>query len=135
MNTPGSAFCLLWTALALSASSASVPPAARLARSLTPGQIAGAVTNAPSGATVSVPSSSVPGWAPNRSYAAGQMCLSGGSVYVCIQSHMSTDGVGPAARQVQWKAVGGVRPDDTDTGKRGIRASKNKKAVTIWKRF
>lgn len=112
------------------ARAAAVPPEPRLARSLTPAQIARAVTNAPAGAAVQVPAAACRVWQAKHVYAAGEACLWGGTAYVCIRSHTSGKHAAPAAQPELWQPAGSVRTE----GGRGKRLPANK-GKTTWKRF
>ncbi len=136
---PWVAFLIVTALLALAvtagrAEAAAIPPPVRLARALSSEQCARAIARAPSGATVSMPASACRAWTQKQQYAAGEACLSGGTVYVCVQSHTSGKTSAPAASPKLWSASGAVQKTKASTGGRG-RAAPEKNERLTWKRF
>lgn len=99
--------------IAASSRAAALPPRQRLARSLTPEQIADFVTNAPAAATVSVPMHNLRPWTNGVSYAVADPATHEGSIYLCVQAHRSQADWAPPAVPAMWRRIraAGEAPD------------------------
>ena len=99
--------------IAASSRAAAVPPRQRLARSLTPEQIADFVTNAPPTAKISVPMHNLRPWTNGVSYAVADSATHEGAVYLCVQAHTAQPGWSPPAVPALWRRIraAGEAPD------------------------
>lgn len=99
--------------IAASSRAAAEPPRQRLARSLTPEQIADFVTNAPAAAKVSVPLHNLRPWAAGTAYAVADPATHEGAIYLCVQAHTSQTDWAPPVVPALWRRVraAGESPD------------------------
>lgn len=99
--------------IAASSRAAALPPRQRLARSLTPEQIADFVTNAPAAATVSVPLVNLRPWTNGVSYAVADPVSYGGAIYLCVQAHKAQSDWAPPVVPALWRRIraAGEAPD------------------------
>ena len=99
--------------IAASSRAAAVPPRQRLARSLTPEQIADFVTNAPPTAKISVPMHNLRPWTNGVSYAVADSATHEGAVYLCVQAHRSQSDWSPPVVPALWRRIraAGEAPD------------------------
>ena len=91
--------------IAASSRAAAAPPRQRLARSLTPEQIADFVTNAPPAAKVSVPLHNLRPWTNGVSYAVADSATHEGAVYLCVQAHRSQSDWSPPVVPALWRRI------------------------------
>lgn len=111
MKTINLALCVLLLGIvasgwiAASSRAAAVPPRQRLARSLTPEQIADFVTNAPPTAKISVPMHNLRPWTNGVSYAVADSATHEGAVYLCVQAHRSQSDWSPPVVPALWRRI------------------------------
>ena len=85
---------------------AAMAPRQRLARSLTPGQVAEVVTNAPMAAKVSVPQMFMArAWTKDLSYAVADPVIYDGAIYLCVQAHRSQSDWSPPVVPALWRQI------------------------------
>ena len=85
---------------------AAVAPRQRLARSLTSGQIAHVVTNAPVAAKVTVPQMFFArAWTNGVAYAVADPVTYAGAIYLCVQAHRSQSNWMPPVVPALWRQI------------------------------
>lgn len=88
------------------AHAAATAPRQSLARSLTPGQVAAVVTNAPAAAKVSVAQMFFARpWTNGVAYAVADSATYAGAIYLCVQAHRSQINWMPPAVPALWRQI------------------------------
>lgn len=82
------------------------PPRQRMARSLTPTQVARVVTNAPALAKVTVPQMFFARpWTNGIAYAVAEPVTYAGAIYLCVQAHRSQADWSPPVVPALWRQI------------------------------